>query len=218
VAADERRVCLRATAALGALFVLLLTLVVSRWGPLWSLDRGVDSDLHALAVAHSGWTHANRVLTDWVWDPLTMRGLLGLAALWALWRHELWTATWLVVCGVVGGVLEQGTKSAVGRHRPRWPHPVDSAHYASFPSGHAMTAAIVCGALLWLFIRRTSAGARWRGSAWALAAVSVVGVGFTRVYLGVHWPSDVLGGWLLGGIVVAGAAAVFSPWLEESRV
>ncbi|MCW2872019.1 phosphatase PAP2 family protein [Actinacidiphila oryziradicis] len=213
----ERRACLRATAVLGALFVLLLVLVAARWGPLMRLDARTAADLHRVAVAHPGWTHVNRVLTDWVWDPLTMRVLLALAVLWALWRRELRTALWLVVCGVAGSVLEQGVKSAVGRARPRWPDPVDSASYAAFPSGHAMTAAVVCGALLWLFLRRTGAGVWWRGAAWALAVVSVVGVGFTRVYLGVHWPSDVVGGWLFGGAVVAGSAAVCSPWLEESR-
>jgi undecaprenyl-diphosphatase len=44
-----------------------------------------------------------------------------------------------------------------------------------------------------------------------LAGVSVVGVGLTRVWLGVHWLSDVVGGWLLGATVVAAAAAVHDP-------
>lgn len=43
----------------------------------------------------------------------------------------------------------------------------------------------------------------------AVAAVSVLGVGFTRLYLGVHWPSDVLGGWLLGAALVYGAIASY---------
>jgi undecaprenyl-diphosphatase len=141
-----------------------------------------------------------------------MRALLLAATLWMLWRRAWRAALWLAVCGVVGNAASQGMKAAVGRARPHWPDPVDSAHYAAFPSGHAMTAAIVCGALLWLFLHRTAAGPARRAAAWAVAVVSVVGVGFTRVYLGVHWASDVVGGWLLAGVILTGAAAVCAPW------
>jgi undecaprenyl-diphosphatase len=86
---------------------------------------------------------------------------------------------------------------------------VDAAHYAAFPSGHAMSALIAGALVLWLLCR---CGARplWRWTAGAVAVVSVAGVGFTRVYLGVHWLSDVVGGWLLGGALVAAAAAAYT--------
>jgi undecaprenyl-diphosphatase len=210
--ATARKACLRALALFTALFAVLLALVAGRWGPLISLDGRIARGLHTVATGHPALTHANRVLTDWVWDPLTMRALLLAVTLWMLWRRAWRTALWLAVCGVVGNLAQQGMKSAVGRARPHWPDPVDSARYAAFPSGHAMTAAIVCGALLWLFLRRVPAGPVPRGAAWALAVVSVAGVGFTRVYLGVHWASDVVGGWLLAGVVLTGAAALCAPW------
>lgn len=211
-AASPRGAWLRWLALLTVLFAVLLALVAVRWGPLMSLDRRIARGLHTVAVGHPALTHVNRVLTDWVWDPLTMRGLLLVATLWMLWRRAWRAALWLAVCGVVGNLASQGMKAAVGRARPHWPDPVDSAGYAAFPSGHAMTAAIVCGAMLWLFLHRTTAGRAWRAAAWAVAVVSVVGVGFTRVYLGVHWASDVVGGWLLGGVVLAGSAALCAPW------
>ncbi|GAA4962095.1 hypothetical protein GCM10023238_31650 [Streptomyces heliomycini] len=55
---------------------------------------------------------------------------------------------------------------------------MDSAHYAAFPSGHAMTATIVCGLLLWLLHRHGAGRALWR-TALAVAALSVTGVGLT---------------------------------------
>ncbi|MFD8637916.1 phosphatase PAP2 family protein, partial [Streptomyces sp. NPDC059656] len=55
----------------------------------------------------------------------------------------------------------------------------------------------------------------WRPLPWALAAVSVVGVGYTRVALGVHWVSDVLGGWLLGLAVVTATTAAFEAWRAD---
>lgn len=95
------------------------------------------------------------------------------------------------------------------RERPQWPDPVDSAHYAAFPSGHAMTAVVSCGLLVWL-LRLYGAGPVARGAVLAVAVVSAVGVAATRVYLGVHWLTDVVGGSLLGVAVVALSAAGYA--------
>ncbi|KUJ68191.1 hypothetical protein ACZ90_21730 [Streptomyces albus subsp. albus] len=196
------------SAVLTALFLVLLALVAAGWHPLRSFDRWADQELHHWAVAHHGWTRANRVLTDWVWDPFTMRALLLAAVLWLLWRREWPPALWVALTTALALALQQGVKAAVGRQRPVWPDPVDSGNHAAFPSGHAMTATVGCGLLLWLAAEHGVRGPIWRLLV-ALAAVSVLGVGFTRVYLGVHWPSDVLGGWLLGGALVAAAIAAY---------
>ncbi|MDX3071545.1 phosphatase PAP2 family protein [Streptomyces sp. MI02-7b] len=208
-----RAVCLRYCAATAAVFLLLLALVAGRWGPLTDADRRIVVAFHSFGVLHPGWTRVNRVLSDAVWDPATMRALLAVCLLWLVWRRAGRQALWLGVCGILGWALQHAVKAAVGRPRPHWPDPLATASYAAFPSGHAMTAAIGCGALLWLFLLRCPrAGTPWRAAAWALAAVSVVGVGLTRIYLGVHWPSDVLGGWLLGAAVLTGTAALCEPW------
>ncbi|MEU4731292.1 phosphatase PAP2 family protein [Streptomyces sp. NPDC023588] len=178
----------------------VLTVLVVGWRPLLSYDEQVARDLHAHAVAHRGVTHAMRVLTDWVWDPWTMRALAALACV-LLWRRgDRERALRVAVATVVATAVQQGLKALVGRERPVWSDPVDSAHYAAYPSGHALTATVVCGLLLWLLPRPAPA---WAPVAWAVAAVSVLGVGFTRIYLGVHWLSDVVAGWLLGVTLVA---------------
>lgn len=56
----------------------------------------------------------------------------------------------------------------------------------------------------------------WRPACWGVAVVSVLGVGFTRVALGVHWFSDVVGGWLLGLAVVTLTAWAFEAWRAEA--
>jgi membrane-associated phospholipid phosphatase len=109
---------------------------------------------------------------------------------------------------VVFGVAEAGStfssglfKALVGRPRPPdgLVHPVGS----SFPSGHASYAAVTCIALVLLFTR---AGRR-RGW-WALAALGMAGMDWSRTYLQVHWLSDVIGGTLLGsGIALVTFAA-----------
>ncbi|MCX4825066.1 phosphatase PAP2 family protein [Streptomyces sp. NBC_01142] len=195
-----------APACTGALFaalsLALVILVAASWSPLLSFDRAVTDPLHRWAVAEPALTRVNRVFSDWVWDPWTMRALIAAAVirLWLL--RERLLAVWIAVTSALAALLQQGLKAAVGRERPQWPDPVDSAHYAAFPSGHAMTAMVTCGLLLWLFRRCGMSGRPWAVSV-AVAAVSVAGVGLTRLYLGVHWPSDVLGGWLLGACVIA---------------
>jgi undecaprenyl-diphosphatase len=187
--------------------MLLLVLVAAEWGPLLSFDGDVARTTHRWAVDESGPTRASRILTDWVWDPVTMRLLCSVVVVWLVWRvRAWWTALWLVATVALATGLQQSLKAVVGRARPVWPDPVDSAHYAAFPSGHAMTATVVLGLLLWLLHRRGVGRVLWR-TAVTLAVVSVAGVGLTRVWLGVHWPSDVLGGWLLGATVVALAVA-----------
>ncbi|MEV3861422.1 phosphatase PAP2 family protein [Streptomyces sp. NPDC050095] len=200
------------TAALALSSVLLLALVAARWEPLMELDADLAEALHRAALAEPGLTRANRVLSDWVWDPWTMRALCALLAAGVVWRlRDRVLGAWLLVTCLLGALVQQGLKTAVDRPRPVWRVPVDSAHYAAFPSGHAMTATVVCGLALWL-LRRCGAGpALWR-TALAVGVVSVLGVGLTRLWLGVHWPSDVLGGWLLGALTVALSTSAYEKW------
>ncbi|MFE0905285.1 phosphatase PAP2 family protein [Streptomyces rochei] len=202
------RTALRVAWALAVCSALLLTLVAVEWRPLIDLDDDIAGTTHRWAVEEPGITHAMRILTDWVWDTWTMRLLCAAVVLW-LWfrRGDRWTAVWLGAACLLGSLLQQLLKAAVDRARPVWPDPVDSAHFAAFPSGHAMTATFVCGLLVWL-VHHYGAADGVRRAALAAAVVSVAGVGVTRVWLGVHWATDVLGGWLLGALVVAVAALV----------
>ncbi|MDI4665738.1 phosphatase PAP2 family protein [Xanthobacter autotrophicus] len=113
----------------------------------------------------------------------------------------------LVAFSVAGGTaLSQLLKWGFDRPRPDFvPHGM-SVYSQSFPSGHAMLSAVVyltLGALL----ARTQARTRVKVYLLGAAAALTVIVGVSRIYLGVHWPTDVLGGWALG------AAWAFSCWL-----
>ncbi|WP_051854736.1 phosphatase PAP2 family protein [Streptomyces sp. NRRL B-1347] len=206
----------RAAVLLALPSLLLLVLVSAEWQPLLSLDDDIARTTHRWAVAHRDLTQAARVLTDWVWDPWTMRALCTAVVLWLVAQRAWWLALWLAATCLVGTLLQQGIKAAVGRERPVWPDPVDSARYAAFPSGHALTAAVVCGLLLWLLRRYGVRAAVWR-TALAVAVVSVVGVGLTRVWLGVHWASDVVAGWLFGALIVTAAIALYDRYAPAAR-
>jgi undecaprenyl-diphosphatase len=109
-------------------------------------------------------------------------------------------AALLVLAAVTGGVLiSQTMKWAYARPRPDLvPHGAE-VFTASFPSGHSMMSAVVyltLGALL----ARTQSDRAVKAYILAVAVLLTVLVGASRVYLGVHWPSDVLAGWALGGL------------------
>lgn len=190
-------------ATVGAtLFVALLALVAARWSPLMALDRTVADALHRHAVAEPGLVRVNRVLTDWAWDPWTMRALVAAAAVALWWRGARQLALRVAAASLLGSLVQQGLKAGVDRGRPSWTDPVDTAHFAAFPSGHAMTAVVSCGLLLWLLRLYGAGPVLWVG-ALAVAVLSATGVAVTRLYLGVHWLTDVVGGALLGVAVVA---------------
>ncbi|MGW8761248.1 phosphatase PAP2 family protein [Streptomyces sp. NPDC055815] len=198
----------------GVLALTLLVLVAVEWAPLLSFDRSVAEALHRSAVAHPGFTRVNRIFTDWVWDPWTMRALAAAAAVLLWWRRERRAALWVAGTSLLAVGLQQGLKELVGRDRPYWTDPVDAARYAAFPSGHAMTATVTCGLLLWVLALHWREESRGWGTLAGAAVVSVLGVGWTRVYLGVHWPSDVVEGWLLGWCCVAAAVLTYR-WSER---
>ncbi|WP_328898962.1 phosphatase PAP2 family protein [Streptomyces sp. NBC_00441] len=201
----------RAGAVCAVLGGAVTALVVARWRPLVDLDERIAEALHRRAVTEPGLVHVNRLLTDWLWDPWTFRALIAVAVVVLWWRGTRPLAVWVVATTLLSALVQQGVKAAVGRDRPQWTDPVDSAHYAAYPSGHAMTATVSCGLLLWLLHRSGVRHGVWRAAVGA-AAVSVLGVGLTRLYLGVHWPSDVLGGWLLGAALTAFAIRGFDRW------
>ncbi|MGW4379130.1 phosphatase PAP2 family protein [Kitasatospora sp. NPDC004531] len=193
---------------------LLLVLVEAHWAPLHRLDESAAVRLHTAVRGHPALLEAVRVLSDRVGDPVTMRLLVAVAAGWLLWRRAWRLALWAVATVAASGLVGWAVKAAVARARPSLPDPVAHAPGFSFPSGHAMTAATCCAVLLLVFppVLRPAL----RGATRAAAAVVVVGVGFTRVALGVHWVSDVLGGWLLGLALVAATAWAFEGWRRET--
>ncbi|MFG2819623.1 phosphatase PAP2 family protein [Kitasatospora sp. NPDC048365] len=192
---------------------VLLALVEAKWSPLRTFDSGAAVQLHAVVLRHPGLLRVLDVLSNRVWDPVTMRAAVAAAVLWLLWRRAWRLAGWAASTETAAAVIGLATKTAAGRVRPHLDAPVAQAPGFSFPSGHTLTATVSCGILLLVavpLVPRTL-----RAAAWAVAALSVFGVGLTRVALGVHWASDVIGGWLIGSALVGAAAWAFEAWRRE---
>ncbi|MFC4502519.1 MULTISPECIES: phosphatase PAP2 family protein [Streptomyces] len=204
-----------AVAAFAAVpFGLLLVLVEVHWQPLRRLDAGAARRLHETALEHPAWTDTLRFLSDWVWDPFTLRAVVALLTVWLVYRRAWRLAAWAAVTAVAGGVVGLLVKTVVARVRPSLEDPVAHAPGFSFPSGHAMTATTSFAVLLLVLLPVVPRALRVL--CWCAAVVSVLGVGFTRIALGVHWFSDVVGGWLLGLAVVALTAWAFEAWRADA--
>ena len=130
----------------------------------------------------------------------TLQWLLGSATIvFLLYIKKRAEAAWLAASVIGASVLNATIKLEMHRARPRIVPHLTMVDNASFPSGHAMISAAILltlGAMLSETVQRTGA----RVYIMAVAMTLVVLIGLSRLYLGVHWPTDVLAGWCLGGV------------------
>ena len=130
-------------------------------------------------------------------QPILALGVAAAIAYYGEYMHD-WR---LMLAGMIAGaslLLASAFKFVLRRKRP-------ATHYArsmfiktySFPSGHAAASASCLGLLVYLLIASGSMIAMVAG---ILLLPIIIGIGASRVYLGAHFPTDILGGWLLGGI------------------
>jgi membrane-associated phospholipid phosphatase len=200
------RVAVWLTAASLILLALLGAGVRTDFGPQLELDATVSEDLYVGDSRAAGLNGLLEVLTapglSWV------RFLVFLPVLVSLARRRLWwTAGWVVTAVVLVAPLTSLLKEYFGRIRP--PFDEGGARYESlsFPSGHSSgIATLVAVALVLAWPLLTGRARHW---ALAVGAGLVLLVGLTRMWLGVHYLSDVVGGWSLGLAWTLGTALLF---------
>lgn len=125
--------------------------------------------------------------------------VLGIAIVWYLVKRDRWRAGLVAVAGGGGTLLDTLLKTVFHRGRPEVASEFVHRQSWSFPSGHAMESTVGYGILAYLLIAHVHGTAKRR--AFVTATVILVGlIGFSRVYLGVHYMSDVIGGFLAGGV------------------
>ncbi len=209
---ELRVVLIAAAVALAGIPFGLLLHQVTTDGPLTVFDESA-------ARWTNGRVHGNDALVallqvvSFLGKPIFLVAAVGLPAAWLLRRGARRLTVFLVVTCTVGAVVDTLVKLAVGRPRPVVDEPITAALHHSFPSGHSMGATFCYGALLVAFAPVLSEGARRR----ALVGVVVLclAIGASRLALGVHFVSDVLGGYVLGAAWLAASVAVFETWRAD---
>jgi undecaprenyl-diphosphatase len=181
--------------AAALLFTLLLLLVRLRWAPLESADHGAATGLNSLIAGHPVAVSIVKAVT-WLGSGGVLWTLTGAAAILLAVRRQWRLAAYLLVAGVGELVLDPVLKALVGRLRPVVAHPIAYGTGDSFPSGHALGSIVCYGALFLVFL--PAVRGTWRRVFTAVIVTLIAAIGISRLLLGVHYISDVLGGWTLG--------------------
>ena len=193
----------------------LLLREVRREGALTRVDTSVAESLHEWVRDSPTFINVLEVVTS-LGSTWWLTVLVAIAAVVLLRAGRRRTAAFVVSTSITTGLLIRLVKALVNRDRPSLLDPVASAAGKSFPSGHAMGATAVYGALLVAFAPRLSPRARRLAVAsWFVLVVSIC---FTRLALGVHYITDVVAGFVLGCAWLALAVAAFRVWQHERVV
>lgn len=210
-----RRRAESAAAALLLTFSAVLLLVRLSWPPGARFDAAVARDTRSFALKHPWLVTVAGRISFFGSTPaiVTLSGLLSLR-LHSTGRPR--ASRFVLSTQLLGAILNQLIKRLLARARPVVPEPVARAGGASFPSGHAMNSAIWCALVVSGLVASTPAPLqRSRLALIPVLTVYSLFVGLSRVALGLHFASDVLGGWLLGVGWVALGSASARPWSQD---
>lgn len=179
-------------------------------GAVWAfsdlLDAVLDNEtLVRIDRVVETWFHAHATPTGLaIFGVITQLGspvanvLIAVVAVY-LWRIREWPLLWTWLGATLGGkVIEYVLKDTVHRTRPQYAAAYLNGRSYSFPSGHTMGSTICYLFIAYVVALRPNVSARMRRLAFAIAALIIVAVAFSRLYLGVHYPSDVAGGFVAG--------------------
>jgi undecaprenyl-diphosphatase len=184
-----------AVTAAAAVFAVLIILVRLHWPPLESADHGAAASINSLIAGHAPLVAVVKAIT-WLGSDGVLWTVIGAAAIVLALRRQWRLAAYLLVTGAGALVLDPVLKSLVGRLRPVVAHPIAHGAGNSFPSGHSLGSIVCYGAVLLVFLPATHG--RWR-TAFITATITLIAlIGISRILLGVHYLSDVVGAWAVG--------------------
>jgi membrane-associated phospholipid phosphatase len=174
--------------------------------------QNLDNHIHDWVLANRSSFDRSiaRVVTKGGLSTVALPGLIFVGAASVrghrAWRTRLGAGLLLAGAASIGVLVEHTINSSIGRARPPVADWAGSAGGAAFPSGHTTAATLFAAFSAWALTARVQSNGA-RVALWTAAGVYAIAVGWSRVWLGVHWPTDVLGAWLYGLAWAALAAA-----------
>ena len=186
---------LAAVTIAAAVFAVLLVLVRLRWAPLESVDHGAAARINSLVAGNTVLIAVVKAVT-WLGSDGVLWTVVGVAAAILAIRKRWRLAVYLLLTAAGALVLDPVLKSLVGRLRPVVAHPIAHGTGNSFPSGHSLGSIVCYGAILMVFL--PVARGRWRVAFVSVIVALIALIGISRILLGVHYLSDVIGGWAIG--------------------
>lgn len=200
--------------ALGLSFRQLLDNVLERDG-IAVADRPV---LRFLAAHREPWLVTTMQVISDVGSPVGVGIMAAVVGVTVAWVRRSWLPLLVAGFGTAGiGMINLTVKGLVSRGRP----PVDIAVLGedgySFPSGHTIGTTVVWLLSAWMVNRWVIRGHTSRDLLWVGTVIVIIAVGISRVYLGVHFPSDVMAGWTLGAAWAVMIALVVGVWEQSHR-
>lgn len=193
--------------AAGILFVL--TGLIG--GPGLAFDVSAIQTLDEARKAHVGLTSPAVIITH-AGNAEALIPILALAVVLLTVARRFRDAAALAGIVLGGRIAVELLKLAIYRPRPFFtPYPVDVSSM-SFPSGHAGNSMTT-----FLAMALIAAPTRWRPAAIAGAILASVTIGLTRPLLGVHWPTDVVGGWTFGIVWVSVLVGLTARWRDAAK-
>lgn len=203
---------------LGVVAALLLVIFagLALWGAVAGVGPGrVDGTLFDEIVdTRTDLLTALALVVTTIGNTVVMAALATAVGIWS-WRRGRRADAVFVVGAMAGGVLLfRGLKILIDRPRPPAAVQVIAENNESLPSGHATMATVVVGSLV--VLAWAGRGALGRALMATGALLWIGAVGLTRVYLGVHWFSDVVAGWLVGAAWLAVCVTIWSWWRRRA--
>lgn len=201
----------------------LITAAIALWGFAEIADEIFDAETLALDQAillsiyriHTQWLSLAMIGITTVGGPSALFGLTVIFCI-VLLLKRYWMDAIIGFIAVGGGIaLNNWLKTLFQRSRPELWERIVNVDFYSFPSGHAMTALIVYGFFgYWLATRSRLP----RGLTLSITVLLILLVGFSRLYLGVHWPTDVIAGYAAGLVWLIACLLSLDIWTRRQAV
>lgn len=149
--------------------------------------------------------------------PVGLGIIVAITSAFAAYKKQYRWIAYLAFTGIGGGFVNLALKSYFARERPLLSEALRDAHGYSFPSGHAMGSMVVFGALSYVAFRSFTT---WRARSLAIAAAftMIFVICASRIYLGVHWISDIAAGVSAGALWVAATTTAYETFRRLRRV